>query len=207
MKIQEVRDVLYRELSPLLPGWKLVKKEQGFARGISGGRQVVGVAIWDRNPEFKFSLVFCTRLDAAEALVHRVSGAQVEHQKESMTVMTQLEYFFPGERNKRIRVVTPDEVVAAVAALAPLLRDRALPLLDGMQTISALDRALNGDDPRLDTSDPTQRALHALAVAHLAHNPQFDQILARIEREMSGFLDSLKQQVAQLVAEIRKEPP
>jgi len=109
MKIQEVRDALYRELAPLLPGWKLVKKEQGFMRAFAGGRQGVFVPIWDYNPEFKFSLAFGTRLDAAEALVHRVSGVQGADQKASMTMVTQLAYFFSGEQKKQIRVTTPED--------------------------------------------------------------------------------------------------
>jgi hypothetical protein len=208
MKITEVRDTMYRELAPHLPGWKLVKKAQAFVRPIAGGEQQIIISVVDYKPEFRVSLTFVTRLEAVEALFHRASGIPLAAQKSSFSSITQLAYFYPNEPNqKQFAVHDEAEIAAAVNELAPVLRDEALPLLDRTRTVEALDAAMNGSDDRFDTSDPTMRTLHALAIAHVARNPHFDALVARYQTEMSGFHPELRKKVATLVAELTKEPP
>jgi hypothetical protein len=122
--------------------------------------------------------------------------------------MTQLEYFFPGERPpKQYSVHNEDEIRAAVAELAPVIRDKILPFLDQHQDVATLDAALNGDDPRIDTSDITSRTLHAVVLAHLAGNPRFEELVARYQAELEKFsaLGKSRERLAQLVEYLRSQ--
>jgi hypothetical protein len=208
MKLTEVRDAMYRELTPLLPGWKLVKKAQAFVRPIPGGEQRIVVGVVDYKPEYRISLALATRLEAAEELFHRSSGIPAAVQASSFTAVTQLAYFYPNQPEpKQFAVHDEAEIAAAVSAMAPVLREHGLPLLDRTRTVEALDAAMNGDDRAFDTSERTMRALHGLAVAHLARNPHFDELVARYQAEMIRYPDEQKQRVANLVTELTKDPP
>ncbi len=203
MKKSEVRDAVYRELAPFLPGWKLVKKDEAFVRAIAGGTQKVLVPLIDYNPEFRFSLVLATRLDAVEALFNQFSGAPATAKGTTLTAMTQLAYFFPGEAKKQYSVRTEADIHAAAAELGALLSTMILPFLDQHADLAALDRAMNGADPQFDTSDLTSRTMHALVVARLASNPRFEELATTYQNAMQAFPEMSKQKVAGLVQHLR----
>ena len=206
MKINEVRDAMYQELTPHLPGWKLVKKQQGFVRTIDGGDQRIVIDAVDYRPEYRVTLTFVTRLDAVEAVFHRATGTPPS--QFGFTAATQLVYFFPGESPpKQFKVHDRAEIAAAMNALAPVLRERALPLMDRTRTVEELDAAMNGDDRAFDMSALQPRVMHGLIVAHFARNPRFDDLVRRYQAEMSAFSDAQKQCVADLVIELTKDPP
>lgn len=207
MKLPEIRDALYRELAPLLPGWKLVKKDD-FVRKIPGGKQRIVVPVVDYRPEYRFSLVLVTRLDAVQEITNQFSGARPAYHSVTSTSMTQLDYFFPGERPpKQYSVHDDSDIRAAVADLAPVIREQILPFLDRHQSIQALDAALNGADQRIDTSDISARTLHAVVLAYLADNPRFEELVARYQAELEKFpaLAKSRERLAQLVEYLRSQ--
>jgi hypothetical protein len=207
MKKQQVRDALYRELQPLLPGWKLVKKDEAFVRPISGGRQTLGIAIVDYKPEFRFSLVLTTRLDAVENIFNQFNSAPAAYHSLTVTSITQLDYFFADEPPpKQFSVYSEADIVAAVQQLAPLLRDRILPFFDSHRDIAALDAAMNGGDPQFDKSNPVTRNMHALVLARLAGNPRFEQLVSSYEDAMKHFVEAAKQGFPEIVAYLRSLP-
>jgi hypothetical protein len=199
----EVRTALYRELAPLCPGWTLVKKENAFVRTIPGGAQKVLVSLVDYNPKFRFALVFATRLEKVEAIANRFSGATPKTTSITLTTMTQLSYFFPGTQDKELSVTTEAEIIAAIRALAPMIRERALPLMDARRSVAALDVALNGGDPTFDTSDRTSRTLRALTLARLAGNPRFEELAATYENGLRAYPSLSRTKVSRLLAYLR----
>ncbi|TMQ15009.1 MAG: hypothetical protein E6J91_14130 [Deltaproteobacteria bacterium] len=176
MKKQEVRDALFHYLQPHL----------------------------DYNPEFRFSLTFAARIDRAEDVVNRFNQAPASAHKTTVTSMTQLSYFFPGEPEpKQYSVKTDDDIRKAVDKVGAVLRDKALPFLDAHRDLAALDRAMNGGDARFDTSDPTNRAVRALTVAKLAGNPRFEQLAASYQAEIRHFPEMSRQQLDQVIEYLR----
>src|ERR1700729_2445177 len=95
MKKQEMASLNFEMLSGILSGtdFRLKKSEDGFVRRIPGGRQMLGLPLWDYNPEFEFSLNICIRLDAVEEIYHRFSGSPPKFHSMSFTMMTRLEHF------------------------------------------------------------------------------------------------------------------
>ena len=77
MKKREVAELIYEMLAGILSGteFRLTKSDAGFMRKIPKGRQMLGVPLWDYEPEFEFSLNICIRLDAVEEIFHRFSRA------------------------------------------------------------------------------------------------------------------------------------
>jgi hypothetical protein len=178
MKLGDVRDALYDGLARCLPGWKLSKKDEGFVRQTPWGRQRILVPIWNYRPEYLFSFVLTTRLDAAEEIFNLYSGVAAHLQAQTPTTMTQLSYFFDGAaQTKRFSVTTERDISDAIDSLAPLLSSRILPFLDTHRDATSIDAGLNGDDKGFDTSDLASRGLHAVIVAHLANNPRFEDIV------------------------------
>jgi hypothetical protein len=207
MKKPEVRDALFRYLQPYLPGWKAVKKDDAFACPIPGGVQKIFISLVDYNPEFRFSLTFATRIDRVEDIVNRFNEAPLPEHKTTVTSMTQLSYFFAGEpQPKQYSVKTEDDIRKAVEAVGAVLRERALPFMDAHRDIAALDRAMNGGDTRFDTSDPTGRAMHALAVAKLAGNPRFEELVASYKAAIQHFPEVSRQELAQVIEYLRTLP-
>src|SRR5215831_5450844 len=142
MKKQEVRDALFGYLQPYLPAWKSVKKDEAFVRSIPGGAQKIFISLVDYNPEFRFSLTFATRIDRVEDIVNQFNEAPASAHKTTLTSMTQLSYFFPGDPEaKQYSVQTNDEIRKAVDEVGAVLRTEALPFMDTHRDIAALDRA------------------------------------------------------------------
>src|SRR5262245_42883866 len=118
MKKQEMANLIFEVLGGTLSGtdFRLKKSEDGFVRKIPGGRQMLGLPLWDYNPEFEFSLNICIRLDAVEEVFHRFSGSQPKYHGMSFTTITRLEYFTGG--SGRYRVTSAGDVASAGTILS-----------------------------------------------------------------------------------------
>jgi hypothetical protein len=206
MKKPEVRDLLYSRLSDVLKpaGFRVRKADEALVRPISGGLNRLYVALWDYNPVFQFSLTAGIRIDAVEELFHHCSGSPPAYHKMSSTTLTQLSYFTkPAE----FEVTTPEEIVAAVDHLTPVITGKIVPFFDRYTDLATLDRALNGgEDPGADTTHLPSRALHWVAIAYLANNPHVEEIAARFAQEMQTFPESERAKLDCLLAELRHNP-
>src|ERR1700729_687774 len=122
MKKQEMASLNFEMLSGILSGtdFRLKKSEDGFVRRIPGGRQMLGIPLWDYNPEFEFSLNICIRLDAVEHVFHRFSGSPRKYHSMSFTTITRLEHFARGPG--KYKVTTEGDVTSAGVALSDVIR-------------------------------------------------------------------------------------
>jgi hypothetical protein len=205
MKKSQVRDLLYAGLGEVVtPTGFLLKKNDAFVRPISGGLNRIYVPLWDYNPVFRFSLTAGIRIDAVEQLFHLCSGAPTAYQKMSSTTLTQLSYFTEPDE---FELTTPAEITVAVDHLAAIITGKVLPFFDRYSDVTALDQALNGGaDPDLESTQLSSRALHWVAIAHLAGNPRVEQIAARFAQEMRTFPESEQAKLECLLAELRCVP-
>ena len=64
----EVRRLIVESLSPVIApaGFRYRKSAEGFVRKIVGGRQEIGIVLWDFASLFKFTLTLCVRLDQVQ---------------------------------------------------------------------------------------------------------------------------------------------
>ncbi len=100
MKKQEMKNLLFEMLGAAVSGteFRLKRSDDAFLRKIPGGRQMLGLPLWDYNPEFEFSLNIGIRLDAVEDIFHRFSGSpSAKYQAMSYTTLTPLERFTDGQ--------------------------------------------------------------------------------------------------------------
>src|SRR5437660_279142 len=98
MKKREMANLIFQMLSGILSEteFRLKKSESGFVRKIPGGRQTIGLPLWDYHPEFEFSLTICIRLEAVEEIFNQFSGTAPKYHPLSLTTITSLEYFARG---------------------------------------------------------------------------------------------------------------
>jgi hypothetical protein len=180
MNKTEIRDLIYRELAPLLPGFKPKPREESFVRTIPDGKQALMVAIVDYRPEYRFSLVLVVRLEPVQQIVNQFSGSPPKYHKLTTTTLTQLGWFFPGEPHpKQYSVTNEPEVIAAVKQLAPIIQHKILPFLDHYKDVKAIDEMINELDPSPDSTHMPVHGLTALVAARLAHNPRFEELAAK----------------------------
>jgi hypothetical protein len=200
----EVREKIFEQLGPHLPGFKPRKREECFARKITGGTQCIGVPLVDYRPLFRFSLHTSTRIEEVEEIFNRFAGGRPAYHHMTLTTATFLEYFYGESERKRFEVRSPEEVAAAIADVAPVFRDRILPFLDTHQTVQSLDAVMNGPEgPRFDRMNPPYRQMHALILAHLAGNPRFDALAEAALAESQGFHPVDAKKLEALVAHLR----
>ncbi len=204
MNKTEIRDLIYRELAPLLPDFKPKPREESFVRTMPGGKQALMVGIVDYKPEYRFSLTLAIRLEAVQEIVHPFSGSPPKYHKITTTTLTQLDWFFPGEpKPKQYSVKSEHDVVDAVEQLAPVIRQKILPFLDRYRDVTAIDEMMNRLDPSPDSTHMPVRGMTALAVARLAGNPKFDELAAKyltdlrpapmIAQKFAALIDHLRQ--------------
>jgi hypothetical protein len=184
MKKREMADLIYEMLGGVLVGteFRLRKSEEGFARKIPNGRQVLGLPLWDYHPEFLFSLNICIRLDAVEEILHRFSGSPPKYHSMSDTTITRLEYFTgdPG----RYKVTTASDVASAVGSLSSVIREKIIPFFDKHHDVLALDAAVNCQRPGIDITQNPPGAMHSVILAKLAGNKDFDRLVVKHQTEM-----------------------
>ncbi|WP_020474756.1 hypothetical protein [Zavarzinella formosa] len=198
-------------------GFRYVKKDGSFVRLIDGGRQMLGVALWNHNPLFAFSLTMTVRLDAVQAITNQHSGSPPQYHGITTTSLTQLEFLrLPAERGKvEFRASSESELAAVLPGVATLVRERVVPFFDEYRDVAALNRGLNPDgaervmqptwppDRRaFDASNQPYRAMTGVAVARLAGDPRWEQLVAAYRAQLSGAPDHDRQKFEGLVAHL-----
>jgi hypothetical protein len=184
MKKHEMATLIVETLGAYLSGtgFQFKKAVEGFVRPIHSGRQVLGVPLWDYDPEYEFSLNVCIRLDAVEAIFHRFSGAPRKYHALSFTTMSRLELF--SGRLSHIRVTTAQQVASAGLAIASVVREKIVPFFSAHETVEALDRAVNCQCPGIDITQNPSGAMHSVILAHLAGGQHFKQLVDKHRTEM-----------------------
>ena len=182
MKKQDMANLIFEMLGGILSetNFRLKKSESCFVKKIPEGRQMLGLPLWDYRPEFQFSLNICIRLDAVEDIFHKFSGSS-DHSA-SFTTMARLEYFTGG--SAKYKVTTAEEVTSAGVGLASVIRDKILPFFDENEDVKALDRTVNAKYPGIDITQYPWRAMHAVILAHLAGNADFESLVVKYRNEM-----------------------
>ena len=184
MKKQEMADPIFHMLGSVLSetGFRLKKSEDGFVRKISGGRQMLGLPLWDYNPEFEFSLNICIRLDAVEQVFHQFSGSSPKYHPMSFTTITRLEHFNRGPA--KYMVSTAKDVTSVGGALSGVIRDKITPFFHEHKDVQALDRGVNRRQPGIDITQNPSGAMHAVILAHMAGNTDFDHLVTNLRNDM-----------------------
>jgi len=185
MKKQEMTKLISEMLGNVLSGtdFRLKKSEDGFVRKIPGsGRQMLGLPLWDYNPEFEFSLNICIRLDTVEEIFHQFSGSPPKYHSMSFTTITRLESFTVGPG--RYKVMTAEDIASAERVLSRVIRDKIIPFFNEHKDVQALDRAVNCQHPGIDVTQNPSGAMHAVILARLAGNKDFELIVGKHRTDM-----------------------
>jgi hypothetical protein len=206
MKKSEVRNLIYEGLKGVLEdhGFRLNRKQEGFVRRIPDGKQCIGVPLVDYNPTYIFSLTLTTRLEAVQSILNLFSGSPPQYHSITVTTITQLEYFTKKKTKTEYEVVTEADVNKAIAELTPLVHGKVIPFLDQHQDVASWDKAVNstsndvcGDSSMLtdrcnsvDNSNHPYRGMTAVVLAHLARNPNFEEIVRRLRDFYQGSMEA-----------------
>lgn len=179
MKKQEMKNLLFEMLGRILAGtdFRLKRNEDCFTWKISGGWQQLGLPLLDYNPEFVVSLNICIRLDAVEDIFNMFSGVAPKYHSATPTTITRLEYFTGGRGE--YKVTTPADVAFLGTVLSPIIRNKIIPFFNEHQDVQALDRAVNYQQPGIDFTQNPAKAMHAVILARLAGNKDFERIVAK----------------------------
>jgi hypothetical protein len=204
MTKEDVTRKVLELLEPHLPGFKPGKTERSLVRTIPGGTQLIAVDVIDQRPLFKFSLPVSTRIEEVQEISNRFSGSPPEFHHITMTTTTLLEYFYGKSEPKEFKVRSSEDIAAAIADVAPVLRDRVLPFLDSHQTVQSLDAVMNGPEgPRFDRTRPPYWQMTALILARLAGNPRFDALAEATIAEARAWKPHNAKKLDALVAHLR----
>jgi hypothetical protein len=211
-----VRKLIVEALTPLMApaGFRFRKSE--FVRKMDGGRQELTVTLADYNPVFRVSLVLCSRFDAVQEITNRFSGASEKDFGETLTSMTQLEFFgLPAKPGAGVEweVKSEADLGAVLPGVVAVVRDRVLPFFDEYRDLQALHRGLNppgaermlkprwpNDWQKFDASNEPYREMTGVAVAHLAGDPRFDELVAAYRSQIKILRDLNRQKFEDMVA-------
>jgi hypothetical protein len=215
----EVRRLIVEALVPVLEsaGFRYRKSAEGFVRKIDGGRQEIGIALWDFAPLFEFTLTLCVRLDQIQDLVNRFSGSPPQYHGITLTSITQLEFLGlpanPQSGMVKYLVTSESELAAVLPGVVAMVQDRVLPFFAEYTDIPSLNRGLNPagaehvtqevwppDRSAFDSSNMPYRAMAGLAVAHFAGDPRLIALAAAYRAQVSGMQDQERQKLESLVA-------
>jgi hypothetical protein len=213
----EVQGLIVEGLNPVVnpAGFRFRKKTENYVRPIAGGRQELGLALWDYNPQFKFSLTLCVRLDAVQDIVNQFSGSPPQYHKITLTSLTQLEYLgLPAEAGRvAYQASSEPELAAVLPGVAAMVRERVVPFFEEYQDVAALNRGLNPDgaerltqlqwppDRReFDASNPPYRAMAAVTVARLAGDPRWQELVAAYRAQSARLAEDDRRKFERLVA-------
>ncbi len=198
---------LQRRLGVLLEprGYKLAKIDphiEGFVRAGDGIRQSIVVPVWDYADAVQFSLTICTRLEAVEALFLPFSGILPEYHVSSDTCLMKLGAFVPEP--ERITVYDATTIQMAVEQLSPCIIRQILPFLDEHRDVKSLDHLMNDQGvPHRESAYLWSFAMHAVILARLAQNPDFDRLVERYRNEIREWDDDDKDRYEKLVERLR----
>ncbi len=190
-------------------GFRLKKSESAFVRKIPEGKQTISISLIDYSPKFLLATPVCIRLDTVESIFNMFSGSPPKYHAITVTSITQLEYFTSGRR-KEYAIANEAELSNVQAKLSTVVTEKIIPLLNEVQDCLALDKLLNAEsnlEPNVrripfDSSHHPAGAMSAVIVAHLAKNPDFEQIVSGFQQEMSLF-DSSDDRFNRLVQYLR----
>jgi hypothetical protein len=204
MKKSEVRNLIYEGLKGVLEdhGFRLNRKQEGFVRRIPDGKQCIGVPLVDYNPTYIFSLTLTTRLEAVQTILNLFTGSPPQYHSITVTTITQLDYF--TKKKTEYKVETEADISNAIVDLTPLAHGEIIPFLDQHQDAVSWDRAVNsnsndvcGDSSMLtdrcnsvDNSNHPNRGMAAVVLAHLAGNPNFEDVVRRLRNFYEGSRDA-----------------
>jgi hypothetical protein len=140
---QNATDVLVNWLTPLLgeAGFERADGGEYFIRLIPGGRQAIGMAVWDYNPLVEVALLVTVRLRAVEEVFHLFTGADLEHQGFSSTIITPFYYCAGGP--ERVKAQRVEDLFSVFGTWEEPLHAEVLPYLDLAKDVVSLDRLLN----------------------------------------------------------------
>lgn len=173
-------------------GFRLKKSAGVFVRKIPGGRQTICISLVDYNPKFILATPVCIRLDAVESIFNLFSGCLPKYHAMTETTITQLEYFTSG-RLRKYEVENETELANALADLSAAMTEKIIPLLNELQDCCALEKLVSAQSKlqpqirrvQFDSTQHPSGAMHAVILAHLAENPDFEQIVSRFQQELN----------------------
>lgn len=185
MKPREMEDIILQMMQAILPESFKIKKRFGFTRSFAGVRQEIGVALVDYNPDYKFSLYVATRLNEAENIFNLFSRADKMYHNQSTTMSVHLDYFtrskgVPSEYN----VSSATDVAKLSPFFAEIFSEDIVPFLDEHKDLRSLDIAMNNVHTSIDHTLNPSRAMHAVIVARLAGNPDFERLVEKHRRDL-----------------------
>jgi hypothetical protein len=205
MKKSEIIDLIYAGLNGLVAehGFRLNRKQEAFVRRIRHGKQCIVVPLVAHHPAYLFSLTLTTRLDAVEEIFNAFSGSPAKYHSLTVTAITQLDYFTKKPKTE-YSVAKEADISDAVDDLSPIIRTRILPFLNEHQDIAAWDKAVNsaqndvcGDSSLLadrcssvDNSNQPYRGMHAIILARLAGNSDFENIVGRLRARYGNWMEA-----------------
>lgn len=215
----EVERLIVKGLTPVvaLAGFRYVKKEESFVRGINGGRQKLGLALSNYKPLFEFSLTLTVRLDAVQEIVNRFSGSPPEYHAITMTSLTQLEFLGLSAEGGCVeyRASSEPELATVIPGVAAMVHERIVPFFEEYRDVTSLNRGLNprGAErvtqqqwPRnrraFDSSYEPYRAMSGIAVARLAGDPRWPELVVAYREQLSELDEDDRRKYEELVAHL-----
>jgi hypothetical protein len=188
---------------------KLDKYTEGFVRTGDGIRQSILIPVLDYAPEFQFSLTMCIRLETVETIFLPLSGILPEDSARSETCIVNIEDIVPGL--DLISVYDRASIRQAVAQLAPVISSRILPFLDEHRDVGSLDRWMNQEKPFEEVFEIKGGwgwwiwpfVMHAVILARLTQNPDFNQLAERYRNELRNFPKDDRERYEKLVEHLR----
>lgn len=214
----EVRRAIVDAISPAVSdaGFRYKKAAEAFVRKIDGGRQELGLPLYDYNPVFEFSLTLCIRCDAVQEIVNRFSGALSKYHASTLTSITQLEFLGvtpQPSRSVRFQVQSEAELVAILPGVLELIVQRVLPFFDEYRDLAALNRGLNpagveaaasvesGFDRRaFDATNQPYRAMTGVTVAYLANDSRLPALINAYRAQVAPLPETERAKFEQLAS-------
>jgi hypothetical protein len=212
-----VRRLIAEGLNPAVKaaGFRYRAKAEGFVRNIGGGRQELGIALWDYNPLFKFSLNLCVRLDAVQEIVNRFSGSSPRYHGMTLTSVTQLEFLGLLATGGQVeyQAASESELAAVLPGVAAMVRERVVLFFEEYRDVASLNRGLNPagaerctqrawppDRRTFDATNPPYRVMTGVVVAHLAGDPRLKKLIAAYRAQIAGISEQDRQKFEEMVA-------
>jgi hypothetical protein len=216
----EVRRVIVDAIAPTVndAGFRYKKASEAFVRKIDGGRQELGLPLYDYNPVFAFSLTLCTRLEAVQDIVNRFSGALPKYHSTTLTSITQLEFLGITPRSGqsvRFEMQSEAELAAVLPGVLELMAERVLPFFEEYRDLASLNRGLNPagaeiaasgtsgyDRQAFDTTNQPYRAMTGVAVACLAQDLRLSALIGAYRAQIAELPDSERAKFERLASEL-----
>lgn len=166
MKKKDVMAAVVGAIGPVLEpiGFCFSKKEEGFVRKLSGGKQVLGLALKDYRPAYNLSFAMGIKLDPVDAIL-RPRGA-------SALTLTQLEFlglpstmpwgpfwfagpeaemdegFLETGRSQGFWAERPMAMNEALSSAGALAAEKLAPFFEAHQDVDSINRILHDDPDR-----------------------------------------------------------